>query len=67
MGPHSPVLDALGAIAAIAFLGFLGGYFGAVITLVRNPDTLIDPIRAGEHGSAWVGMLAALVVLVSYL
>jgi hypothetical protein len=53
---HSRLFDGLGAVASIGFAGFVGGYFGSFLWLLFT-DRWIEPLEAGEHMSAWVGLI----------
>lgn len=54
---HSTLFDRVGAVASIGFAGFIGGFFGSSFVFLFT-DRWINPVEAGEHMSAWVGLLA---------
>jgi hypothetical protein len=64
---HSQALEAVGAVASIGFFGFMGGYFGSVLFDILARDREVDPLAAGQHASAWVGLIGGWVVFVFVL
>ncbi len=63
----SRALEGMGAIASVGFLGFVGGYFGILIARAFTRWRTPNPVDAGEHASAWLGLAAIVVTAVILL